>query len=79
MTCTTNKNGYFSEPEVQEALIRSKIAFPLSAKSYYLCHDCDEYHLTSQGVEHPLLSDPEILKRIKKERQTQEWEGKLRR
>jgi hypothetical protein len=79
MRCATGKNGYYSEEEVHEALIRSRIRFETSAVNYYLCHDCDEFHLTSQGEEHPLLKDPAIMKRIKEERRSQEWEGRLRR
>jgi len=79
MSCVTHKNGYYSEAEAQEALIRSQIRFVQGASNYYLCHDCGEYHLTSQGERHPLLNDPVIKKRIKEERQSQDWEGRLRR
>ena len=73
MKCVTGKNGYYSEQEVQEALIRSHIRFVKAAQSYYLCNDCGEYHLTSQGILNPLLNDPQIQARIKKERQEQDW------
>ncbi len=79
MSCVTKKNGYYSEEEVQEALVRSQIRFSLGAINYYLCNDCNEYHLTSQGVKHTLLSDPDVIIRIERERRTQEWEGRLRR
>jgi len=78
MRCVTGKNGYFSEEEVQEALIRSHISFASGATNYYQCHDCEEYHLTSRGELHPLLSEPEVKNRIKQERQAQEWEGRIR-
>ena len=78
MSCSTRKNGYYTEEEVQEALIRSHIRFLKAANNYYLCKDCGEYHLTSQGVLHPLLNDPKVQDRIKRERRSQEWEGRFR-
>jgi len=78
MGCSTRKNSYYTEEEVQEALIRSHIRFVKAAQSYYLCADCDEYHLTSQGELHPILNDPEVQERIKRERRSQEWEGRFR-
>ena len=79
MRCVTGKNGYYSESEVQEALIRSHIRSNQGAKNYYQCEDCNEYHLTSQGAENPLLQEAEVQARIKQERRVQEWEGRLRR
>lgn len=76
MRCPTGKNSYYSESEVQEALIRSHIRFLQGAKNYYQCHDCGEYHLTSQGEINPILNDPEVKKRIKREQQEQEWTGR---
>ena len=78
MKCISGKNGYYSEAEVEEALIRTHIRFQNGASNYYLCDDCREYHLTSQGDLHALLSDPEVLKRIKNEKREQEWMGHLR-
>lgn len=79
MGCSTVKNGYFTEEEVQEALIRSHIKFIKAAKSYYQCTECGEYHLTSQGAQHPLLDDLQVQERIKREQRSQEWEGRFRR
>lgn len=79
MSCSKGKNGYYTEDEVQEALIRSHIRFLKAAQNYYLCTDCGEYHLTSQGVLHPLLKDSKVQERIKREQRSQEWEGKFRR
>ena len=79
MGCVTGKNGYYSEDEANEALIRSHISFSKPAVNYYLCNDCGEYHLTSQGVINPLLDNPEIKDRIRKEKQSQDWEGRFRR
>lgn len=71
--CSQNKIGYYTESEVQEALIRSHIRFVKAATTYYCCHECGEYHLTSRGERHPLLDDPEIKKRIETEHQQQVW------
>ena len=76
MRCPTGKNGYYSENEAQEALIRSNIRFLQGAKNYYECRDCGEYHLTSQGDFNTLLNDPEVRARIKREQLDQEWMGK---
>ena len=78
MSCSTGKNEYFTEEEAQEALIRSHIRFIKAANSYYHCRDCGQYHLTSQGEPHLILNDPEVQKRIKQERLSQEWEGRFR-
>lgn len=77
MACSHNKIGYYSEAEVQEALIRSHIRFVKAASNYYRCLDCDEYHLTSQGVRHPLLNDPKVQERIKKEQLHQDWSSRF--
>ena len=61
------------EDEVVEALIRSHIRFRKPATSYYLCAECSQFHLTSKGPKHPLLSCPEVIERINKEQQTQDW------
>lgn len=76
MRCPTGKNGYYLETEAQEALIRSHIRFLQAAKNYYKCHDCEEYHLTSQGELNFILNDLGIKARIKREQQEQEWRGK---
>ena len=78
MNCSTGKNGYFNEPEVQEALIRSQISFRSSATNYYVCHECGEFHLTSKAGVHPILKDPNVLKRIADEKREQDWNNRIR-
>lgn len=78
MNCKTGKRGYYTEGEVQEALIRSQISFRSSATNYYVCEDCSEFHLTSKAGRHPLLNDPEVIRRIEKEQQEQDWNQRLR-
>ena len=78
MRCSSGKKGYYTEPEVQEALIRSHISFRSSATNYYVCEECGEFHLTSKINKHPLLNSPEVISRIKQEQQEQDWQSKLR-
>ena len=77
MKCSSKKNQYYTEDEAAEALIRSNIRFHKPATSYYLCSACTYFHLTSQGPKHSLLSRPEVIERIKKEQQTQDWSKHL--
>ena len=73
MKCNSKKNQYYTKDEAVEALIRSHIRFNNPATSYYLCPECTYFHLTSHGPKHPLLSRPEVIDRIHKEQQTQDW------
>ena len=79
MDCSTKKNQYYTEDEAVEALIRSHIRFNKPALNYYLCDECTHYHLTSRREKHPLLNQPEVIERIKKEQQFQDWSNRLRR
>lgn len=78
MNCNTGKKGYYTEPEVQEALIRSQISFRSSATNYYVCEACGEFHLTSKAGKHPILKDPEVLKRISIEQREQDWSQRFK-
>ena len=76
--CSSKKNQYYLEAEAIEALIRSHISFNKPAISYYLCTECAQFHLTSKGEKHLLLSKPDIIKRIKREQNSQDWSKRLR-
>ena len=78
MGCPSGKRGYFSEGEVQEALIRSQIGFVRPPVNYYRCDDCGDYHLTSQGERHPLLDEPATRERIKREQWEQQWYNRFK-
>ena len=78
MNCPTGKNGYYTEPEVQEALIRTQISFRSSATNYYVCEECGEFHLTSKAAKHQLLSDADVIARIAREQREQDWSGKFK-
>lgn len=77
MDCSSKKNQYYNEEEAAEALIRSHIRFNKPALSYYLCSECALYHLTSRGPKHPLLNHSEVVERIDKEQQSQDWSQRL--
>ncbi|MDA0937071.1 MAG: hypothetical protein O2878_08100 [Bacteroidetes bacterium] len=79
MDCSSKKNQYYTEEEAAEALIRSHIRFNRPAVSYYLCSECAQFHLTSKGEPHPLLFQPQVVERIKKEQQTQDWSQSYKR
>lgn len=76
--CSSKKNQYYLETEAIEALIRSHISFNKPATSYYLCMECTQFHLTSKGKKNLLLSKPDIIKRIKREQNSQDWSKRLR-
>ncbi|MEK9603605.1 MAG: hypothetical protein VW127_04195 [Flavobacteriaceae bacterium] len=78
MSCSSKKNQYYTEDEAAEALIRSQIRFNKAAVSYYLCSECAQFHLTSRGEKNPLLFQPQVMERIKKEQQSQDWSDRLR-
>ena len=81
MKCRSGKRAYQTEQEAEEALLGVRINFYHDASgpvNYYLCEDCGSYHLTSTGTTHPMLDDEDVLARIKLERESQEWERKLR-
>lgn len=79
MDCSSRKNQYYTEDEAAEALIRSHIRFNQPAVSYYLCEKCVQFHLTSRGERHPLLDQPDVVMRIQKEQQSQDWSERFRR
>jgi len=79
MNCSTKKNQYYTEDEAPEALIRSHSHFNKPALSFYLCSECAQFHLTSHGEKHPVLHQTEVVERIKKEQQYQDWSNRLRR
>ena len=79
MDCSSKKNQYYTEEEAMEALVRSHIRYNNPANSYYLCSECTQFHLTSLEPMHPMLERTEIIERIRKEQQSQDWSERLRR
>jgi len=77
MDCSSKKNQYYTEEEAIEALIRSQIRFNKPALNYYICAECAQFHLTSRKPQNPLLKTSEVVERIHKERQSQDWSKRL--
>ena len=79
MDCSSKKNQYYTEEEAMEALVRSHIRYNNPANSYYLCSESPQFHIPSRGPLHPMLKRTEIIERIRKEQQSQDWSQHLRR
>ncbi len=46
--------------------------------NFYECNICHNFHLTSKGTPHPMLSDKKTLERIKRLKQGNDWGGRFR-
>ncbi|WP_420578471.1 hypothetical protein [Ekhidna sp.] len=82
MKCSSGKRSFDSHTLAEEALIQHHIRNdyqkgqgPLNV---YECQECGNWHFTSQGPEHELFGDPEMVKRIESERRAFLWERRLR-
>ncbi len=82
MKCPSGKRSYETPEEAEEALIGTRINFHHENTSgpinIYKCEDCGEWHLTSRGTVNELLQSDEVLRKIKLERESREWERRLR-
>ena len=55
--CVTGKRAYEKEEDAEEALVQNRITNgDAGARNIYLCNDCLHWHLTSKGVDHPVLA-----------------------
>ena len=79
MDCSSKKNQYYTEEEAMEALVLSQSRYNNPANSYYLCSECAQFHLTSLEPMQPMLKRTEIIERIRKEQESQDWSERLRR
>ncbi|MFN3839307.1 MAG: hypothetical protein ACK4RF_01250 [Cyclobacteriaceae bacterium] len=80
--CSSGKRSYTSAALAEEALIEAHIHFAFERGngpvSYYLCEECGQFHLTSQGPMNErlgLLIKNGELRRLK---EAYTWERKLR-
>ncbi|MBV6643983.1 MAG: hypothetical protein KI790_00955 [Cyclobacteriaceae bacterium] len=83
MTCSiTHKICFDNQEMAEEALIqnhgRHHYARGQGPVNFYRCDHCGTFHFTSKGPAHPKLSDPEVQKRIKLEREANDWSSRLR-
>lgn len=79
--CISGKRCFDDEGIASEALVQHHILNEYSAnqgpRNVYQCEECGNWHFTSKS-KNSLLDDPDISKRIKKEREASQWERKLR-
>ena len=82
MRCVTGKRCFESEELAVEALVQHHIINHYSEGqgpiNVYHCPHCEHWHFTSKGERNEILNDPGTQARIKKERQSNYWERKLR-
>lgn len=78
MTCASNKVGYNSKEEAEEALVKARARYRHGPVSFYLCQFCGMYHLTSKGTSDVFLNSEEAEQRIKKEQEASYWEARLK-
>lgn len=82
MECVTGKRPYETEGMALEALIdirgRNNYRANSGPINIYQCQDCGQWHFTSKGPVHPLLTSEETQKRISSQNEAEFWERKLR-
>jgi len=82
MKCTSGKRCFEEEFLALEALIQNHIIndYPDGdgPLNIYKCTECANWHFTSKGLPHDVLTDPEMIARIMKEKRANYWERKLR-
>ena len=79
MNCPSGKRTYESERTAVEALINARILY-VNNKSctVYQCHDCNQWHLTSDGNLHPDLAEFLNKNNVNRIREANHWEDKLK-
>ncbi len=80
--CSTQKRGYTSLELAEEALIGAHVAFNFSNHAgpvgVYICDECGQFHLTSQGEMNSRLKKTIESGELKKLKEASHWEGKFR-
>lgn len=77
MSC--NKRSYQSESLAVDALVEARIKFASNTSvAVYQCSDCGFWHLTSKGTAHPRLASTLKSGDVKRQREADYWERKLR-
>lgn len=82
-TCTSGKRCYSSFELAEEALIGAHIAYEFGNNAgpvgVYVCDECQQFHLTSQGEMSSRLKNLIESGELEKLRQARRWEEKFRR
>lgn len=80
MFCPSKKREYLSKQEAEEALIQHHIQFDFSPGqgpvNVYRCDRCEAWHFTSKGETASILNDPDVKKRIAREKLGSGWNFK---
>lgn len=80
--CASQKKMYSSESIAVDALIEAWIHFEFKPNqgpvAVYLCTDCSQYHLTSQGNMNATLAQYVKDGTLKRMKEASNWEKKLR-
>ena len=82
-TCSSGKRCYTSFELAEEALIGAHIAYDFGSHAgpiaTYICDECQQFHLTSQGEMSARLKGLIENGELEKLRQARHWEEKTRR
>lgn len=74
---------YATESIAEEALISARITYSYPQDSgpvgVYLCEDCGQYHLTSQGIMNKKLAALMASGKIRQAKQAEDWVDKIKR
>ena len=80
--CATGKRLYPNEQLAEDALIEAHIHFDYRAGggpvAVYLCDECGEYHLTSQGPMNTQLALQLKNGAIQKQKEAGRWQNKFK-
>jgi len=81
--CVSGKRGYVSKELAEEALIEAHTHFNYPPDrgpvAVYICEDCGNYHLTSQGPMNKKLAESLEDGKIKLQKEAHHWVSKFKR
>jgi hypothetical protein len=82
-TCVSGKKAYSTQAIAEEVLIEAHTRYDYGRTTgpiaVYLCDDCGQYHLTSQGQMNERLEQYLKEGKIKRSKEANQWESKWRR
>ena len=80
--CSSTKRVYLSQAMAEDALIEAHSSFHYrkgqGPVAVYRCDDCGYFHLTSQGMVNPRLSQWLAEGKIGREREARHWLKKIK-
>lgn len=79
--CPTGKICHISKELAEEALVENRARNNFGAAAgpinIYECEVCHNFHFTSKGTPHEMLSDPEVQTKIDRMKIQHHWERKF--